>query len=421
MAVARIFTRRPEAAISLSEELRRQGYTVEVVVSDQPPERKGKGKELEIDLEFLRRADSPTYSDSDEIITEFVPDTMALAAANKPLDMSSINLPVVDVPVDVPDFALSPLIMPEMPPVAILSDSSDSYAQFDSVPEIVNMQEAGAFNHEPANLGEDRAAARPKFALPGWIAAFQPLAHRALQSCRGQINIAMERVREARRQRQSALEARQAQAQQRAAELQAAREAAAERLQQLLNERGDEPTPVLAYQEAEADVPEFGPEFDLEPAVEPAPDARPVVRAPIAAFSRDVWRRFSLKPEYVFAGVAAMGSLLVVGLALVSLRSAPQLAKLDHPAGAMGQTSGAEVNTGRTAKASRPSPARRAVAARNQGAEMAVNKITVRRLGADVIIRQYPAGSLASRFPTQAKPAALNAQPQLRRISDLQN
>ena len=48
MAVARIFTRRPEAAISLSEELRRQGYTVEVVVADQPPVRKD--KDLETDL-----------------------------------------------------------------------------------------------------------------------------------------------------------------------------------------------------------------------------------------------------------------------------------------------------------------------------------------------------------------------------------
>ncbi|MBZ5530114.1 MAG: hypothetical protein LAO20_01665 [Acidobacteriia bacterium] len=418
MAVARIFTRRPEAAISLSEELRRQGYTVEVVVADQPPVRKD--KDLEIDLEFLRLAESPTYSD--ELITEFVPDTTALAEANKPLAMSSMNLPVVDVPVDAPAFSQSPVVMPEMPPVAILSDSSDSDAQFDSVPEIVNMREAESFTQEPVTVGEDRAAAGPGSALPRWIAALPALAHRVAQSCREQINLGVERVREGRRQRQLALQARQAQAQERAAELQAAREAAAERLQQLLNERGDEAArPVVAYQEAEAEIPEFGPEFDLEPKVEPVPEARPVVRAPIAAFSRDVWRRFSLKPEYVFAGVAALGSLLVVGLALVTLRSTPQLAKLDHPAGTIGQTSGAAVNSGKTAKASRPSPFRREVAARNAGTETAANKITVRRLGADVTIRQYPAASLASRFPTQAKPAALNAQPQLRRISDLQN
>jgi hypothetical protein len=418
MAVARIFTRRPEAAISLSEELRRQGYTVEVVVADQPPVRKD--KELEIDLEFLRLAESPTYSD--ELITEFTPDTIALAEANKSQTMSSMNLPVVDVPVEAPQFSQSPGVMPEMPPVAILSDSSDSDAQFDSVPEIVNMQEAESFSQQPAALGEDRVVAGPGFALPGWIAALPALAHRVAQSCRDQINLGVERVREARRQRQLALQARQAQAQERAAELQAARVAAAERLQQLLNERGDEPaTPVVAYQEAEAEIPELGPEFDLEPTIEPAPEARPVVRAPIAAFSRDVWRRFSLKPEYVFAGVAALGSLLVVGLALVSLRSTPQLAKLDLPAGAAGQTSGAAVNTGNTAKAPRPSPSRRGTAARSAVATMAVNKITVRRLGADVTIRQYPAGNLASRFPTQAKPAALNAQPQLRRISDLQN
>lgn len=476
MAVARIFTRNPEAATSLSEELRRQGYAVEVVVQDQPPARKD--RDVEIDFEFLRHADSPTYSD--ELITEFAPDAAALAEASKPPTLPPTPPQMIDVPIEVTevhadDTMPSPVVMPAMPPVSIL-DEPEHVAILDE-PEHVYLQEveqieagqieAGQIWFEKVKAGQIDAgeiwfeevkpdqieaeqfdvenieaegmkaqsplpsdhtgyAAQLKLAALALLAAIHNLAHQVAQACREQINLRAEQIRSARHQRQLAFQARQVRTQERATELQAARDAAAERLQQLLRERGDEISNTAPAQSQAPELEEIGlEEIESEAALigapdEPAVKRAPVVRAPIATYQPPVWRKMLRKPEYVFAGVAAMGSIVVVGLALMSFRPEPKLdARLDTSSAAATLQSNTTPVNSNTAKPARPSPAVRRRTAREP--IVTVNKITTRHLGQDVTIRHYPQANLTSGF-TQAKPAAHNrAQPELRHISDLEN
>lgn len=416
MAVARIFTRHPEAATSLSEELRRQGYSVEIVVQDQPPARKD--QDVEIDLEFLRHAESPTYSD--EIITEFAPDAVAPAAAPKPLTLAGTQPQMIDVPIEAPevespevqayDAVQSPVQMPAMPPVAILDEPEHFYLQ-----EVEQLEELARVFGPQAETSPEPQSTRLTL-----LATIENLAHRVAHVCREQINLRTARIREARHQRQLALEARHVREQERAAELETAREAAAERLQLLLRERGDElPKPVLEENQDIA-LEEIESEAALVGAAE-EPARPPVVRAPIAAFQPPLWRQLLFKPEYAFAGVAALGSLVVVGLALTSFH--PKVnTKPDQPAvaaPAQNSAAGIVAPASQSVKEARPGAARNR---RGKSVLVSGNGITTRHLGRDVTIRQYPQGNVTPGFTTQAKPAAHNReQPELRRISDLEN
>ena len=440
MALARIFTRHPEAATSLSEELRRKGYTVEVVVQDQPPLRKD--QDVEIDFEFLRRAHSPTYSE--EIITEFVPDTMALAAARKPLTLAGSPPQMIDVPIEALDQGHAPVRMPAMPPVAILDEPQrifmqsenlqNELLQTETLPNVNGEASPEPIHHHHDNRGwenrvtKDRGFSTDPASAPAMsggqaehksaplalLAAVENLAHRVAQASREQINLRTARMREARHQRQLALAARQIRDQERAAELQAARELAAERLQILLRERGDEIPQTMPAQIAVVEMEEIESEAALVGA--PAEPARPaMVRAPIAAFQPPAWRQMLLKPEFIFASAAAMGSIVVVGLALTSFR--PKVtAKLAPPSVAGPVLSNPVTPIG--SKATKNTRvARRSV----KPLLMTVSHVTTRRLGEDVTIRMYPQGNLNHGF-TQAKPAAHNhVQPELRHISDLEN
>jgi len=416
MAVARIFTRHPEAANALQEELRRQGYTVEVIVPDQPPVR----RDSEIDLEFLRKAESPTYSD--EIILEFAPDTAALAPARQPLQLPVIDVPdLIGAPVETSQPVVASVVMPALPPVALLEE-----------PVIAEVPVAEAHDAEPV-------AARPAVSgvhtltvawlerVQSWMTSLADLARAAMDSCRHQIHARMERVRDARHQRQLEAQAREVRTQERASELRAAREAAAARLQQLLRERADAPpAKQAAFLSDETSVDEAAPEFAgaaftevLTPDLDLEPEAQPVASAPVVAFPAR--RKFRLKPEYVFGGALAASALVVIGLALVSTRPEPNLsARVEQPAvSPSGQPGGPAVKpaTGQEQKAARPSAAQRSGSAKYS--LVAMNKITTRHLGDDVTIRIYP--QEMRRF-TQARPAArVNAQPEFRRISDLQN
>jgi hypothetical protein len=431
MAVARIFTRHPEAATSLSEELRRKGYTVEVIVQNQPPLRKD--QDVEIDFEFLRRAESPTYSE--EIITEFAPDTVALAAARGPLTLAGTPPQIIDVPVDALDNVHVPMQMPAMPPVAILDEPQRVFLQNENLATAQDEASRQPALQENENRGWENRISVPRDAGLGngfvpapvmhdgshdhksaplkFLAGVENLAHRIARASREQINLRTARMREARHQRQLALEARQIRDEERAAELQVAREAAAERLQSLLRERGDEvPQP----------VPQISAEMEIESeaalvgaAQEPPRPA--VVRAPIAAFQPPVWKQLLFKPEFIFAGAAAMASIVVVGLALTSYRPKATTAKLDESAVVTSAPNSAVTTS--AGKSARP-----ARVARRSGKPllMAVNHITTRHLGDDVTIRLYPQETSTRGFATQAKPAAHNrAQPDLRRISDLEN
>jgi hypothetical protein len=416
MAVARIFTRHPEAANALQEELRRQGYTVEVIVPDQPPVR----GDSEIDLEFLRKAESPTYSD--EMILEFAPDTAAVAAPREPLKLPVIDVPdLIGTPVETSQLGVGRVVMPALPPVALLEDPVIAEA-------LVAESNAAEPLAEPAAVsGSPKLDVAWLGRVQDWMTSFAGLARHALESCRRQIHARMERVRDARHQRQLEAQAREVRAQERASELQAAREAAAARLQQLLRERAEAPPAKLAaLLSDESSTEEAAPEFAatgftevLTPELDLKPEAEPVASAPVVAFPAT--RKFRLKPEYVFGGALAASALVVIGLALVSTRPESNLvARVEQPAvSSSGQPGGPAVKpgTGQEQRAARPSAARRSQSAKYS--LVAMNKITTRHLGDDVTIRVYP--QEMRRF-MQARPAArVNAQPEFRRISDLQN
>lgn len=443
MAVARIFTRNPEAANSLQEELRRQGYTVEVVVPDQPAAR----RDTEFDFDFLRKAESPTYSD--ELITEFAPDTKAVAAARAPRKLTIVEVPdMVAAGMAVHQPVIAPVVMPQMPPVALVPEIAQAGTQggvSQAEVEVVLMSPV----HKLGVAFLERAQS--------WVNSCALFALRMIGNCRQYIHVRARHMSENRQRRLLEQQAREVQAQQLAAEVHAAQEAAAKRLQELLRERADMPPAKLATllgddtswseDKATKAIPDFSsaafvpasaeketvPELDMEPVLQ-APvhqqpvyqqpvyqqNAEPAAGSPVLAFlsKRKLNFNFKLKPEHVWSGAVAAGALVVIGLAWTSNKSQPRLtAQLEPPAVSAPAQSGDSVKpVGQSARPARPS-------ARNGGTKLfslvAMDKTTTRHLGDDVTVRVYP--KEMQRF-VQARPAAaVSARPDFKRISDLQN
>lgn len=229
-----------------------------------------------------------------------------------------------------------------------------------------------------------------------------------------------------RQQRLLELEKQKVVAQERAKELNVARQSAAQRLQELLRERGEV-----------ADNAQANPAAPVTPSA-PATQIRRLARTGFlrTQMIKLLGHRYSPQTEAIITGVAAVTALFAVGLVVASFHPRAALSSsLDQPAPA---TSGATVQTGgvtlkpvaaqppatvRPTAAPIPVPPKASPIHRAQaGGETSFGRdVTVRNLrpkqaanSKDVTVRRVHA---------HAKPAAVKLQPQdgIKHISDLDN
>lgn len=457
MPLARILTCFPEHAVTLSDELRRRGYTVEF----SSPELAGKAPaDLEIDFEICPEPDA--LNRASELAEQLHADVAVSPGVvhyqephtTEPIaDVAGESVPVAEPssaewwhgitaaeePVRPAELGMSESAepLPIEPTLAtdnwqnFVADSEQHHSQnvppaetaFDDELQIARAAQDNTAEHraEPiapslqsaraservseiaARAGEKSAAALQAAGTAAgalwasarhWAAEFWASARQRSQEYSERFEVRKAEMRAERQQKLLELEKRRALAQERAAELEAAREAAAARLQELLRERG-------ALTEAQPAPPQ-----KIAAAVPAKSPARP------GFFNREIFARkvriplmrsYQPQMEAVLVGVAAACLLFVVGVAVASFHTRPAISNsLNQPSSSNGVTvqggsSGVTVKAGNPGVTLTPNPATRSTAVSpTQSATKPSAAVRQRSGPSDVTVRNFPSSSRAS-------------------------
>lgn len=457
MPLARILTRFPEHAGSLSNELRRRGFTVEF----SRPELAGKAPaDLEIDFEICPEPDA--LSRASELAEQLHAD-VAVSPGIVQYQEPHTTEPIADVagesvPVAEPasaewwhgitaaeepvrpaelEMAESAEPLPIEPALAtddwqeFAADSEQHHSQnvpaaetaFDdeldiaraaaqdnaaeqqeevAAPSLQSSRASERVSEMAARAGEKSAAALQAAGTAAgtlwasarhWAEEFWVSARQRSQEYSERFEVRKAEMRAERQQKLLELEKRHALAQERAAELEAAREAAAARLQELLRERG-------ALTEAQPAPPQ-----KIAAAVPAKSPAR------VGLFKREIFTRKlsiplmrSYRPqlEAVLVGVAAACLLFAVGVAVASFHTRPAISNsFNQPSTPNGVTvqggsSGVTVKAGNPGVTLTPNPAARpATVSRAQSTAKPSAAIHQRSGPSDVTVRNFPSSPRA--------------------------
>jgi len=434
MPLARIFTLLPERATALSLQLKKQGYTIEIL---RPGQTGAEAADLEIDLEICPQTDA--FHRAIELASKLKAD---IAVA--PGSIRFAPEPLV-VPVDPEPLAPTPaVIQAPAEPIAPIVPAAPSIAEVIETPRPAAPPPQAMPPREPAHqqtfasrpaspdfgmrLSESWQQVRPSLekaaaAVQEWciraVAAskttfsqvressrrsftdLRESAYSGSLSARQWLRTARERARlraaESRARRQEQLvesEQRRARAEREAADLRVAREAAAARLLQIRLEAGGQ-----IRDEAEASHPASA---GVEPVARQSA-AEDAFDRPRASRQIKIRRTYSSQLEAILTGVAAVSALFVIGLVVASFQPRTALSHGLDPSykGATVQGGGVTLKPSAKAKtmAPRPSPAVKTSAAQTKQVQSKPsprpstqnqNDVTVDN-GQDVSVRHFAA------------------------------
>jgi hypothetical protein len=474
MPVARIFTVHPERTVTLTKQLESEGYSVEIVRPESP----AAPADLEIDFEvwpeeraLYRAAELAERLHADVCVAPGVelgrPDAAKEPATQPKPSQPRQSLHVVSqapaAELATPEPA-EPIQQEQPDPSTVSGPQKEDM----SVPPAVWLAAAGPSPEQSQSI-EDISAREPEPASTGQQSpknAFAPVREMAQKAGRAlatswnaarnlareykqQLDVRRTEFKAERQQRLLELEKRRTAAKERAKELQAAREAASARLQELLRERGGEPAPAAASELEQASG------LSASPA---GRDELQTVNAPAVAATSPgtgAWKtrlgawlaaRRGAPAKAIFAGVAAVTALFILGVALASFRSHPPSSSSAEQSGkgVTVKTGGVTLGPSEPAKATGPAaPAtttpRPSPAVRGQNAEVKrpqthnAAKVTETDFGNDVTVRHFTRKSsrpgstqngsdvtIRHVSPRKSKPQAKSTpQTRLKHISDL--